>query len=156
MHAHDPGESWTNATLQPDGLRVEITMAPLCAMLMLDPKGKLPGLTEENFESYHARLKALAAEFYVVTSVRTPLKLREAEVRFTEEYDLTFTLVYPLPAAGRLHFHATFLTKLGEGFGCTLYVTDPAGKDLGWDQISAESPNFEVILAAPPPPKKAP
>ena len=155
--AHDPSESWTNAALKSDSLKVEITMAPQCAMLLLDPSGKQPGgITEENFPDFRARLEALGAQFYVVTSVRTPLKLRSIAARMTEEYDVVFTLVYPPPGAGRLYFHATFLTKLGVGFTGTIYLTDLAGKDLGWDQINAETPNFEATVAATPPAKKTP
>ena len=151
-HAHDPQESWTNATLFPDSLKVEITMAPYCAMFILKPDGKVPGLTESNFETYRSRLMAIAADFYVVTSLRAPLKPRDVDVRLTEENDLAFTLVYPRPAPGRLHFHANFLAKLGDGYGGTIYLSDPKGRDLGWDQISTEAPNFEVTIAAGPPP----
>jgi hypothetical protein len=156
VRAHDPGESWTNAVLQPDGLKVQITMAPVCATLLLGPSGKFSGLTEENFPEFHDRLKALAGEFYVVTSGRAPLKPRAIEARMTEELDLEFTLVYPRPAAGRLHFHASFLGKLGSGFNGMIYLTDAARNDLGWDQLSAEAPNFEVTIPAAPPVKKTP
>jgi hypothetical protein len=154
--AHDPSESWTNAILQPDGLKVTITMAPVCATLLLDPSGKQPGgITEENFPTYIDRLKALAGDLYVVTSGRTPLKLREVGVRMTEELDLEFILVYPRPIAGRLHFHASFLNKLGSGFNGMIYLTESTGKDLGWDQISSEYPNFEVTILATAPAKKS-
>lgn len=156
-HAHDPQESWTNATLFPDSLKVEITMAQYCAMILLDPKGKAVGLDENNFPQFRERMKALAKDLYVITSVRTPLKPTEVDAKLSEENDLIFTLVYPRPALGRLYFHATFLTKLGDGFGGTIYLSDPKGKDLGWDQISAEAPNFEVTIAPPAPaPKKTP
>jgi hypothetical protein len=154
--AHDPSESWTNAVLQPDGLKVQTTMAPVCATLLLDPSGKLPGVSEDSFPEFHDRLKALAAQLYVITSGKTPLKPREVEVRLTEELDLEFTLVYPRPAAGRLHFHASFLGKLGTGFNGMIFLTDSERKDLGWDQISAEYPNLEVTIPAPPPAKKTP
>ena len=156
VRAHDPGESWTNAVLQPDGLKIQITMAPVCATLLLDPSGKLPGVSEDSFPEFHDRLKALAGQLYVVTSGRTPLKPREADVRLTEELDIEFTLVYPRPAAGRLHFHASFLSKLGTGFNGMIYLTDSERKDLGWDQISPEYPNLEVTIPVPPPAKKTP
>ncbi len=156
--AHDPGESWTNAILQPDGLKVTITMARVCATLLLDPSGKEPGgITEDNFPAYHDRLKTLAGELYVITSGRAPLKPREVEARMTEELDMEFILVYPRPAAGRLHFHASFLVKLGSGFNGMIYLTESTGKDLGWDQISADYANLEVTIPAtlPAPAKKS-
>ena len=67
-----------------------------------------------------------------------------------------FKIVFPRPAAGRLHFHASFLQKVGEGFGGTIFVSDPAGKDLGWDQITWENPNFEINVPSDSPPKKKP
>ena len=149
--AHDPLESWTNAVLHPDRLAVELTIAQRTALLLVDAHADFPALTPDNFAAYHARLKARATELYVLTSGRTALAPREVEVRLTEEEDIAFTLVYPRPAAGRLHFHATFLTRLGEGYGGTIYLSDPAGKDLGWDQISWENPDFEASIAAPGP-----
>ncbi len=154
--AHNPEESWTNCTLLPDGLKVEVTMAQQCALMLLGKGPNLPYATEDNFKDYHDALKTRAPDLYVITSIRTPLKPRTVEVRLTEEMDIEFTLVYPRPAPGRLHFHASFLTKLGEGFGGMIYLTDPAGKDLGWDQISSDTPNFEVTILAAPPEKKAP
>jgi len=148
-HAHDPLESWTNAVLQPDRIEVELTIAQRTALLLVDAHADFPALTPDNFAAYHARLKARATELYALTSGRTALAPREVEVRLTEEEDIAFTLVYPRPAAGRLHFHATFLTRLGDGYGGTIYLSDPAGKDLGWDQISWENPDFEVSVTAP-------
>jgi len=152
-HAHEPQESWSNAVLHPDRLAVEVTMAQQTALRLVDPNARAIALTEDNFADFETRLNACARQLYVVTSGRATLPLRETAAHLTEENDIAFTLVYPPPAAGRLQFHAAFLAKLGEGFGGTIYLSDPAGKDLGWDQIMWDHPDFEAIVAAPSPPR---
>ena len=80
---------------------------------------------------------------------------RKVEVEFTEENDIAFKVIYPRPPPGRLHFHGAFLKKLGEGYGGIIEINDAAGLNLGWEQLSAENPNFEITVpAAKPAPKK--
>jgi len=157
VRAHDPGESWTMVTLLTDRLELELTMAQVTALQLSGAPFDTPYLAPDNFDAYRARLKTCAEKLYIVTSVRTPLKPQRIDVTLTEEGDITFKLAYPHPAAGRLHFFATFLTKLGEGFGGNIDVSFQSGKDLGWDQIAYDRPNFEVTVPAavpPPPPTK--
>ena len=131
-------------------------MAQNTALRLVDPKAAFPQVTPENFASFRERLKAQAAVLFVVTSLRAPLQPRSVDAEVTEELDIVFKIVFPRPAAGRLHFHASFLQKVGEGFGGTIFVSDPAGKDLGWDQITWENPNFEINVPSDSPPKKKP
>ena len=152
--AHDPYESFTLATIRADDLELNMTMAQVTALRLIDPKATIAGLTAENFPKYRDRLAAEARTMYVVTSVKTPLTVRRVTVELTEENDVSFHIIYPRPALGRLHFHAAFLKKLGDGYGGILDTTDTEDRQLGWEQISWENPNLEITVLAPGPPKK--
>ena len=90
----------------------------------------------------------------MVTSADAPVPAWKITAELTEENDVVFKLVFPRPAAGRLHFHAAFLKKLGPGYGGIIEISDGAGHDLGWEQLSFENPNFEIVVAAPEAPAR--
>ncbi|HVS54531.1 MAG TPA: hypothetical protein VHD62_19400 [Opitutaceae bacterium] len=148
--AHDPFESWTAATLRPDVLDLNVVMAQSTAVRLIDPKSLLT-LNDENFAEHKATFVKAAPELYIVTAGRTPLAPKTIDVELTEEGDVAFKIVYPKPAPGRLHFHAAFLKKLGEGFGGMIEANFASGESLGWDQISWENPNLEVTVPATAP-----
>ena len=152
--AHDPFESWTEAVVHPDRCELLIVMAQATALRLIDPDGRVAALTPENFRALRDRFVREGAALFVLTAGRAPLAPRETTVELTEEYDVAFKVVFARPPPGRLHFHAAFLKKLGNGYGGILDVGDPAGHQLGWEQISWENPNFEVIVPAATPPKK--
>ena len=153
--AHDPYESWTEAIVHPDRLELLIVMAQSTALKLVDPEARVVALSPENFPTLREKFTREGATLFVITSGRTPLAPRAVTAELTDELDVAFKLVLPRPAAGRLHFHAAFLKKLGSGYGGILDVGDPAGKQFGWEQISWENPNLEVIVPAAPPPKKS-
>ena len=152
--AHDPYECWTAATLRADELTLVITMAQSTALRLIDPQVRVPALTPENFATHRPRLEQEARTLYVLTSGRQPLATPKVEVELTGENDVVFKAAYPRPAPGRLHFHAAFLKKLGDGYGGMLEVSDIGNRHLGWDQLWSESPNFEVTVPAPEQAKK--
>jgi hypothetical protein len=153
--AHDPYEAWTFVNVSRNALELNITMAQSTALQLVDPEKTIRGLTVENFPAQRARFEREAATLYIITSIRTPLKPRKIAVELTEENDVAFKIIYPRPAPGRLHFHAAFLKKLGEGFGGIIEATDNEGHHLGWEQVSVENPNLEVEVP-PPSPEKPP
>ncbi len=155
LRAHDPYESWTEAILHADRLELRVVMAQATALRLVDPGARVAALSEENFPALRERFAREGAALFVVTSGRAPLAAPKVEVALTEEFDVAFKLTYAKPAPGRLHFHAAFLKKLGDGYGGILDVGDPAGHQLGWEQISWENPNLEVTVPAAAPPKKS-
>jgi hypothetical protein len=155
LRAHDPYEAWVSANLHPERLVLLVTIAPATMLRLIDPEAKLRGITLDNLDALRARLRREAAGMLVLTSARRRLEPRETEVELTEENDLVLTLTFPRPAAGPLHFHAAFLKKLGEGYGAILEVRDASGRDLGWEKLSFEHPNFEVPIPALPVAKPA-
>jgi hypothetical protein len=154
LRAHDPYETWTSATLRAAELTIELTMNQATALRLIDPTAKIRGLTLENLATHRPALEREAAAFFLVTAGRTPLKIKKIEVELTEENDVAFKLVYPRPPPGRLHFHAAFMKRLGEGYGGILEVADTDGNHLGWEQLTFENPNLEVVVSAPGAPKK--
>lgn len=155
LQAHDAFECWIGAIVRPDSLEINFTLAQGTALRLIDPEAHIRGITLENFPTYRARFEKEGAALCIVTSIRTPLVVRKVEVEFTEENDIAFKVIYPRPPPGRLHFHGAFLKKLGEGYGGIIEINDAAGLNLGWEQLSAENPNFEITVpAAKPAPKK--
>ncbi|MEO5960822.1 MAG: hypothetical protein ABIZ49_07400 [Opitutaceae bacterium] len=130
-------------------------MAQSTSLKLIDPEGRIRGLTEENFALHRARFEKEGAALFVLTSQRKPLPVRKVVVELTEENDVLFRVTYPRPLPGPLHFHAAFLQKLGEGYGGILEVADTSGNHLGWEQLSAENPNYEVKVLPPSAPKKS-
>jgi hypothetical protein len=156
MRAHDPSESWTEAIVHPAQLELLVTMAQSNALRLIDPANKIPQLTPENFPQHRARLLALGATLFTLTSLKSRVAARQVAVELTEESDIAFTITYPRPAAGLLILDAAFLKKLGEGFGGVIDASDTEGHHLGWDQISWENTSLVVMVPAPGmPPKKS-
>jgi hypothetical protein len=151
--AHDPYEAFTNVMVRPDSLELNMTMAQATALRLIDPEVKIAGLTPENFPQHRPRLEREAAGLFILTIGRTPLKPRTVEVELTDELDVAFKRMYPRPPPGRMHIHAALMDKLGQGYSTILEVSDTAGHHLGWDQITIENPNLEVVV---PPPASAP
>lgn len=127
-------------------------MAESTALRLIDPHAKIVALVPENFATHRPRLAAEAGALYVLTAGRKPLAPRQIAVVLTDENDVAFKVIYPRPAAGRLHFHAAFLRKLGQGYGGILEASDTLGNHLGWEQLSSENPNVEIVIPAPAPP----
>ena len=152
--AHDPYESFTLATVRDGELELNMTMAQSTAIRLIDSTGIVAGLSVENFPKFRERFATEARTMWVVTSLKAPLVVRKVIVELTEENDISIRIFYPRPALGRLHFHAAFLKKLGEGYGGILDTADTEGRQLGWEQISWENPNLEVTVFSIVPPKK--
>ena len=149
VRAHDPYESFTLATIRDDDLELNMTMAQSTALKLIDPQNKIAGLTIENFSKHSDRLIEAGRGMFVVTSLKGALVVRRVTVELTEENDVSFKIFYPRPAPGRVHFHAAFLKKLGDGYGGIIDSTDAEGRQLGWEQISWENPNLEITVLPP-------
>ena len=148
--AHDPFETFTSVVLHPDRMALSIGMAQSTALRLIDPAVRITALTPENMAEHRPRLVREGALLFVFTSLRTQLAARTIEVELTDENDIFFKVTYPRPAPGRLLIHAAYLRRLGDGFGGLLEVNDPAGKNLGWEQLLWSRPNFEITVPPPP------
>lgn len=152
--AHDRYEIWTIALLRPGHLELAITMSSATAFDLIDPEKKARGTIAEIFEHHRPQFEREAALMYVLTAARKSLTAQKVAVELTEENDIAFRVAYARPPPGPLHFHAAFLKKLGQGFGGILDATDSSGNQLGWEQLSFENPNLEIVVPAPAPLKK--
>jgi hypothetical protein len=147
--AHDPYESFTLASVRAGDLELNMTIAQVTAIKLIDTNNTIPGLTIENFPKYRDRLAAEARTLWIVTSLKTVLTVTRVTAELTEENDVSFKIYFPKPALGRLHFHAAFLKKLGDGYGGILDTTDTEGRQLGWEQIAWDQPNLEITVLPP-------
>ena len=133
-----------------------MTLARSTALRLIDPALKTPVLTPENFAAHQARLAQAATEFYIVRSRGQPLTPRHATVELTEENDVVFKIIYPPPRTGPLRFHAAFLQKLGDGYGSMIEANAATGTNLGWERLTFESPDFDIVVPAPSTSRKSP
>jgi hypothetical protein len=147
--AHDPYESWASVIVANDALELNVTMARSTALQLADPEKKIRDLSAEKFPLHRAQFERAAGALFVLTVRRAALSPRKIAVELTEENDVAFKITYARPAAGRLHFHAAFLAKLGQGYGGIIEVSDHDGHNLGWERFSIENPNLEVTVPAP-------
>jgi hypothetical protein len=154
--AHDAFEIWTIAVLRADHLELGITMAQSTALRLIDPQMKARAITFENFGAHRERLEQEAARLCILTHDRKPLAPRKIDVELTEENDIAFKVIYPRPPPGPLHCHAAMLKKLGQGYGGLFDASEPNGRNLGWEQLSFENPNFEITIPAPTKPANSP
>jgi hypothetical protein len=152
--AHDPAQSFTLATIRAADLELNLTMAQLTALKLADLDPKVGALTTENFAHYRDQLAAAGRAMFVVTAGTSVLPVQSVRVELTEENDVSIRLYYARPPPGRLHLHAAFLRKLGDGFGGILDTTDDAGRQLGWDQLTWDNPNLEITVPTPAAPRK--
>lgn len=154
--AHDPYECWTSALVRAEYLELTVTMAQSTALRLIDPEMKLRGLTSETFEQVRGQFEKAAPALCILTANRRPVASNRVRVEFTDEFDIVFKVFYPRPSPGKLHFHAAFLKKLGEGYGGILEASDTSGNHLGWEQLSFDNPNYEFTVLPPgQAPKKA-
>jgi hypothetical protein len=149
--AHDPFEAFHSATLHTDRLDLIVTMAQSTALKLIDPTALLPSLNAANLPSHRPRLLREAVALFILTSARKPLVSRTASIEITDENDIIFRVTYPRPAPGPLYISAAYLRRLGDGYGGLFELNDPAGKNLGWEQLLWSRPNFEVTVPTPSP-----
>ncbi|MBC7366550.1 MAG: hypothetical protein H7343_07025 [Undibacterium sp.] len=145
--AHDPYEAFHSAALSRDRLEMIITMSPTTALRLIDPAARIPRLTPENFHTHRSALLREAAVLFRLTSTGRPLPAQSTAVELTDENDVVFRVTYPRPGPGALAFSATYLARLGDGYGGLFEVTDgPKQKNLGWEQLLWSRPDFEIAL----------
>ena len=150
--AHDPYEAFASFVVHADRLELILTMAQSTALRLIDPAARIPSLTPENLTTHRPRLLREGTAVFNLTSGRKPLAVRQVEIELTEENDFVFRVTYPRPPPGRLHLHAAFVTKLGEGYGGIVEVSETGGNHLGWEQLSFNNLNLEVVIQPPPSP----
>ncbi len=148
LQAHDPFQSWATAHVASDGVRIEITLSPYNAEMMLENGASLPPITPENFTTFQTRLKGLGGKLYEITAGGVVLPVRTTEVTLTEESDINFRMEFPAIGSGPARFRAVFLDQMTDEYISTLFVEDANGKSLGWDELNKERPNLDVIIPA--------
>ena len=129
-----------------DQLEITLTLARSSAHDLLPDAKKLPPITPENFAEFAPRLQAIARELLPITNAGKPLPLKSAGVKITGDADITFTLLHPAPAPGKLRLFAAYVGHLVDGHVATIVVTAAKGEDLGWSPVTLDQPVFEVTL----------
>jgi hypothetical protein len=155
VRAHAPLETWIDVTVQADAIQLHVIMAPVAALRLLDPAAPVRRLTAEVFAAQRPRLVQAGATLFTLVQLKNRLASRQVEVVLTDEGDVAYQIIYPRPASGLLMIDATFLKRLGDGFGGMMDVRDPEGHRLGWDQLTHDNATLIVMLPNPSlPPKK--
>lgn len=154
LGAHDIYSSWSEAKLLPDKLELTITLARSCAHDLLENARGRPPLTPQSFAEFAPELRAIAPRLVRITASDRPLSVRSAEVQISGDNDVTFTLVYPAPAAGPLNFVVDYLRHLADGHVATLVVTNARGDDLDWSPLTVDQPAFAAPIAKPSPSRR--
>ena len=155
VQAHAPLETWIDVTVQADTILLHVIMAPVAALRLIDPAAPVRRLTAEDFATQRPRLMQVGATLFTLVQLKHRLASRQVEVALTEEGDVAYQIIFPRPAPGLLMIDATFLKRLGEGFGGMIDARDTEGHRLGWDQLTHDNATLIVMLPNPSlPPKK--
>jgi hypothetical protein len=156
VFAHDPFEITAVGRVTPNEMQFTVTMTRSTG------KGLALGLSEnfnnfdpKEFATWQPKLELVAPEFFEILSQGKPVPLRNVTVTLTEEEDLEFRLIYAPPAPGRLDITGTLLTKISEGYGVALNITQQLPPSvLCFDVLTRE--RVSVSSEVQPPPANAP
>ena len=149
--AHDVSESNADFYVRPTGIDVELHMALSSAALLLSTPDQAVSISIDTYDNYSARLQAVAPSLLTLTGGDgTTLKPDATAVTMTEEYDVLFTLHYPLPVPmpGNLRIHPDYLARMIASHVGTFYVVDGFGGTFGWAQMAPDSQDLDVRLPA--------
>lgn len=144
--AHDAYSSWVDARLLSERLELTLVLSRANAHALLPDAGRMPAITPDTFPSLAPRLRELAPELLPLTANGKALKLASAQVKLSDETDVTFVLSYARPAPGPLRFFAQYLGHLVDGHVATVAVSNGAGDDLGWSPVSLDQPYFQIVV----------
>ncbi|MGC4074951.1 MAG: HupE/UreJ family protein [Nibricoccus sp.] len=152
LQAHDPFEITTAARVRATALEMEITMTRATAhAITLDGQGEPKNFAPERFAELKPQLLASAARLYRVSSHTKDLPLTHAEVILTAENDVEYRLTFPRPDGGQLALDFLPLSKLPEGYGNALNLTqDNPPAVLSFQLLTASEPDVIVTVAPPP------
>ncbi len=152
--AHNPLQGSTNLWLRPEGLEVEFVIGTASARHLSGNLSPTP-ITNENFSTYQPRLAELAPALFDITSNGATLPPLSINVSLTDELDVRFDLLYPVPASGTLRLQATFFGKMEEDFDNSIIVVQQRNAVAFGDQ-TATQPVFTINLNTLPPDLPAP
>ena len=144
------------ATLRPEGLEIDLTMADGAAYKLLDPNQTTTGVanatTDVNnvqFSKDEPLLIERARNFFKIANNGAELKVGSVSVELTSARDTIFHLIFPSPSPGTLDLGLTYLGQIPAGEKDLLTVLDGSGTTLGSATLGVDSPSLEVSIPTP-------
>lgn len=145
--AHDPGISTVQGQVRADGIELVAGFAPADAQQFVPPEARTPGrMTPAEFVAVHPLLEAMAPQLWEARAGATTLVPRETRVELLPDDAVSFTVVFPRPAAGteKLTLRATQLGALPPGHRQFVIVGDANGITIAKKLLSAKDSAIEV------------
>lgn len=146
--AHEPFESTATARLQHGRLEVVLTLSTGMAAALVKT-GDVESEPTAAFDSYRARLEALAPGLLKVAAGGQALVAQRIVVRRNPSAEPEIVYLYPAPPPGALRFDAAYLRELPPSYFGQLAVLNDDEKQIGTSLLVAEKPVAEVAMPAP-------
>jgi hypothetical protein len=144
------------ATLRPDTLEIDLTMADGAAYKLLDPSQATTGtanattdVTADQFAKDEPLFIERARTFFKVTNNGVADNLGSVTVELTTARDIVFHLLFPPVAPGPLHLEMTYLGQIPTGEKDLLTVLDHDGVTLASATLGADNPSLDVTVPVP-------
>ena len=144
--AHDPGLSSVEATLDPNRLRVRLTLAAADVGLLLPPEANEDDLAPSH--RFRAPLAAVARDAFDVRFDDQPVEPMDVQVEVDrEENNVHVDLVFPRPRAQTLRLRSALFASLPRGHRQYLTLRDENGELLKEELLDAR--NHEIAATLP-------
>lgn len=143
--AHEPFESTATARLQHGRLEVILTLSPHMAAALVST-GEVETEPTAAFDSYRARLQAMAPDFLNVTGGGQPLAAPRIAVRRNTSAEPEIVYLFNAPPPGPLRFEAAYLRRLPPSYFGHLSVLDDDENPLGRALLVTPEPIAEFRM----------
>jgi len=147
--AHDPGISTVQGQVLPGAIELVAGFAPADAQQFVPPEARQAGrMTPAEFVAVHPLLEAMAPQMWEVRAGATALVPRATRVQLLPGDNVSFTVVFPRPAAGteKITLRATQLGALPPGHRQFVIIADAQGMTVAKKLLSAKDGAIEVPL----------
>lgn len=153
VFAHEPFEITTAARVRITGLDMQVTMTRATAFaIAMESQGEPQNFAPARFPELQPQLLAAASRLYRIATPTQELLPIRTEVLLTVENDIEYHLTFPRPEPGQLALDFIPITKLPEGYGNALNLTqDNPPAVLSFQLLTASEPGVIVTIAPPPP-----
>jgi hydrogenase/urease accessory protein HupE len=145
--AHDPGLSTAQGQITATAIEIAVGFSPVDAQQLLPLAARTAGKwTAAEFATARKPLEELARELWDVRASGVVLVPREVHADLVAGDNLSFRVVFPRPATGRVVFRARQLGKLPPGHREFVTFEDRLGVLLARKLLSAKSDRIEFEL----------
>lgn len=146
--AHDPGISTATGEVRGDTLAITTGFAPADVQQLVPKELRRDGAwNQADFDAAREALNAVAPRLWEIRAGETLLAPREARVELAAGDNVSFSLVFPLPAGGeKLTLRATKIPELPSGHRQFVIIADERGSTIAKKLLSARDYSLEVLV----------